>query len=142
MSKIYHVELKEPKDGKQHFYFGSRAAIYQELSRQEIGIALKSLTNNHKFADGDYTNKKCTIRLGYITRKKGNRGKKQINMGKKQITSERIDGPTPSGGDYSEIYYQDAAGNPIDKEKAVTAIIRECSVDGELINETFASLDS
>ena len=51
------------------------------------------------------------------------------------MTHERIDEKTPSGGDYSEIYYFDDAGNPTDSEKATNCIIRECLEDGTLINE-------
>lgn len=38
-----------------------------------------------------------------------------------QPTHERIDGPTPNGGDYAEIFYQDADGQPCPKDKAVKA---------------------
>lgn len=48
---------------------------------------------------------------------------------------EKIEEKTPSGGDYSEIYYMDKDGNPTDKEDAVTCIIRECKSDGTLLNE-------
>lgn len=48
---------------------------------------------------------------------------------------ERIDGPTPSGGDYSEIFYFDNAGKPVDAEKATRCYIRECKKDGTLVNE-------
>lgn len=48
---------------------------------------------------------------------------------------EKIEERTPSGGDYSEIYYMDKDGNFADKEDAVTCIIRECKSDGTLLNE-------
>lgn len=51
------------------------------------------------------------------------------------MTYERVDERTPMGGDYSEIYYFDDAGNPVDSEKATNCIIRECLKDGTLINE-------
>jgi hypothetical protein len=51
------------------------------------------------------------------------------------MTYERIDERTPSGGDYSEIYYLDNNGNQIDSEKATNCIIRECLKDGTLLNE-------
>lgn len=75
MSKAYHVELKEPIDGQKHFYFGSQTAIFDILSSDQVGISLNSLLNNHKFVNGDYHNKKCTIRLGKLIRTKTNRGK-------------------------------------------------------------------
>lgn len=49
---------------------------------------------------------------------------------------ERVDDPTPSGGDYSEIFYFDKAGNAVDADHAVSCIIRECKKDGALIQET------
>lgn len=53
--------------------------------------------------------------------------------------SERIDGPTPSGGAYAEIYYFDADGNPADADKAVRCVIRECDAGGNLIHETWGT---
>lgn len=44
-------------------------------------------------------------------------------------------GPTPSGGDYSEIFYFDEAGNSVDESQAVRCIIRECKNNGTVINE-------
>lgn len=55
---------------------------------------------------------------------------------------QRIDGPTPGGGDYSEIYYFDNDNNIVDKDKATKCVIRECLVDGTLISETFGIFDS
>lgn len=33
--KVIHVELREPYNGKRHFYFGSIAAIFDELSEDQ-----------------------------------------------------------------------------------------------------------
>ena len=49
----------------------------------------------------------------------------------------RVDGPTPNGGDYSEIFFFDADGNEVGEEQAVRCIIRECRANGELIQETY-----
>lgn len=49
----------------------------------------------------------------------------------------RTDGPTPSGGDYSEIYYFDDDGNEVDETVATNCTIRECLRDGTLLNEIF-----
>ena len=51
----------------------------------------------------------------------------------------RIDGITPNGGAYSEIYFFDADGNFVDESKAVRSVIRECTADGDLIQETWCS---
>ena len=50
---------------------------------------------------------------------------------------EKIKGKTPNGGDYSELYYMDKDGKPVDKKNAVTGILRECKKDGTLVSETF-----
>lgn len=42
-----------------------------------------------------------------------------------------------AGGDYSEIFYFDDNGNPIEAERATKFVIRECDSDGNLIKETY-----
>lgn len=54
-------------------------------------------------------------------------------------TYERINEKTPSGGAYSEIYYFDAEGRPVDESKAVRCVIRECAANGDLINEIWGT---
>lgn len=49
----------------------------------------------------------------------------------------RIDKKTPSGGDYSIMYYLDDDGNEVPKEKATNAIINEYKKNGDLINSTY-----
>lgn len=66
--KIVHVKLKEPKDGRKDYYFGSLLAIYDNLSRDDVGIAYKSLTNALRGKEY-YENKKCIIRVGKLERK-------------------------------------------------------------------------
>ena len=51
------------------------------------------------------------------------------------IISERHEGPTPNGGDYSEIFYFDDDDNPVDKTQATRCVIRECLNDGTLVGE-------
>ena len=41
----------------------------------------------------------------------------------------------------TEIYYMDDAGNPVDKDRATRAIIRELDENGELLNEMFGSVN-
>lgn len=50
---------------------------------------------------------------------------------------ERINEKTPCGGDYSEIFYFDDNGNPVEAERATKFVIRECDSDGNLIKETY-----
>lgn len=54
---------------------------------------------------------------------------------------ERVEGKTPNGGDYSEIYYQDENGNPVDEAEAKKFILRECKFDGTLVHEIFGRCD-
>lgn len=50
-------------------------------------------------------------------------------------------GKTPNGGDYSEIYFFDDKGNPIDQKNASRCVIRECKENGELLKETLATCE-
>lgn len=54
-------------------------------------------------------------------------------------TPIRVNGPTPSGGDYSEALYFDNNNNLVTPEKAVRIVINEYMNDGTLINTTYAS---
>lgn len=73
-TKIYHVELKKPIviDGepRKDFYFGSKAAIYGTLSPEQIGITYNYLRSNVHLEKQEYSNSKCTIRKGLLSRKK------------------------------------------------------------------------
>jgi len=53
----------------------------------------------------------------------------------------RRDGPTPRGGDYSEMFYFDDDENSVDKTVATKVIARECKNDGTLIKEIFANIN-
>lgn len=55
---------------------------------------------------------------------------------------ERVEGKTPNGGDYSEIYYQDEKGNPVDETEAKKFVLRECKSDGTLVHEIFGRCDN
>ena len=52
------------------------------------------------------------------------------------MIKERKNGKTPNGGDYSEIYYLNDKGDPVERDKATRGIIRECKEDGTLVSET------
>lgn len=56
-------------------------------------------------------------------------------------TKERIDGKTPNGGDYSEIYYLDKNKKPCDKGSATRVFIRECTAEGKLVQETYGIIN-
>ncbi|MGV8135902.1 MAG: hypothetical protein AB2L20_11865 [Mangrovibacterium sp.] len=72
--KIVHVQLREPFQGKAHYYFGSVAAIYTYLPAEVIGIQKESLYNEPLMDGIKYSNKKCTIRLDALKRKPTKRG--------------------------------------------------------------------
>ena len=52
-------------------------------------------------------------------------------------TYSKVEGRTPNGGAYSEIFYFDKDGNAVDETRAVRFVIRECTENGELIAETW-----
>ena len=54
---------------------------------------------------------------------------------------ERVEGKTPNGGDYSEIFYQNDDGEPVDESVATKFVLRECKTDGTLVHETFGFMD-
>lgn len=64
--KIIHVEFREPKDGQRHYYFGSKTAIYQRFSAEDVGITYYSLKNYCITKEQPYINKKCVIRVGEL----------------------------------------------------------------------------
>lgn len=75
--KVIHVELKEPFNGKRHYYYGSKAAIYDDLSEDIIGIKKESLWNVY-LDKVECQNKFCTIRMGTLRRRQTNRGKRKV----------------------------------------------------------------
>jgi len=76
MSKIFHVELKNQPRESRHHYFGSKTAIYDSFSWDDIGISKADLWNTDlsKFPYL-YENEKCIIRQGALQRTKNNREK-------------------------------------------------------------------
>ena len=70
--KVYHIELKDDSKPK-HFYFGSKAAIYDWLTPADIGVSYSRLRAIN--LKEPYENCKCIIRLGELHRVSTNRGK-------------------------------------------------------------------
>ena len=63
-NKIVHVELKATQT---HYYFSSLKAIFNTLSRDEVGCSYKYLTTLKLYEDGKcYENKQCIIRIGTL----------------------------------------------------------------------------
>ena len=54
--------------------------------------------------------------------------------------SIRTEGPTPSGGAYSEIIFFNDSGDVVDESVATRCVIRECAADGSLIAETWGEV--
>ena len=55
------------------------------------------------------------------------------------INPERVDQPTPAGGDYSELYKLDRAGNLAKRDEDVVEYrILEKKADGTLLKTTYA----
>ena len=76
--KVIHVELKEAPYGyRKHYYFGSIAAIYETLSKDQTGISKETLWGALK--SGEYRGKKAIIRQGIVISKQTERGiKKEV----------------------------------------------------------------
>ncbi len=70
-TKVVHLHLNEPYNGKTDFYFGSLKAIFDTIPREAIHISYKYLTNAIRDKDL-FQNKRCTIRIGELIRKKNN----------------------------------------------------------------------
>lgn len=68
---VIHVEFREPIDGKIHYYFGSKAAIYQRFTSEQIGITYHSLRDVGSIKDKPYINKRCTIWQGELIASQG-----------------------------------------------------------------------
>lgn len=72
---LFHVEFKS---GANH-YFGSIAAIFEEFTRQTLGVSRQRLYQVDIEEDKPYKNKICTIRKGTVRRKPGNRNRPSKN---------------------------------------------------------------
>jgi len=64
--KILHVELRNSIDGERHYYFGSKAAIFQRFTSEQVGITYYSLKNICITKDKPYVNRQCIIRQGEL----------------------------------------------------------------------------
>lgn len=64
--KILHVELRNSIDGERHYYFGSKAAIFQRFTSEQVGITYYSLKNICITKDKPYVNCQCIIRQGEL----------------------------------------------------------------------------
>lgn len=69
---VYHVELKEPREGeRKHIYFGSLAAVFDTYSRDRLGVSYRGINNNYNLRkEVVYENKHCIIRSGILQTKK------------------------------------------------------------------------
>ena len=54
---------------------------------------------------------------------------------------QRIQGKTPAGGDYSEVWYMNNNGDIVEKDFATQCMIRECLNDGTLISSTRVKIE-
>ena len=54
---------------------------------------------------------------------------------------QRIDKPTPSGGDYSYAVFLNDDWEVIDKEEATMMIVTECKNDGRVVCETILNIN-
>lgn len=53
----------------------------------------------------------------------------------------KVEGKTPSGGDYIEAFPKDDDGNPVSIENATNVVIHECRSNGEILSSKCISMD-
>lgn len=73
--KIIHLHLNG-----QDYYFGSMAAIYSTLTKEEIGVSYGSLRNYGLSPERPYINEKVVIKEGMLITAKGDRGKSKSSV--------------------------------------------------------------
>ena len=78
--KVIHVELKEPYEGNQHYYFGSKKAIYETLPREVVGISYQSFRAHGDIKKHPYEGRKSTIRQGILRTLNGNDNEDEENQ--------------------------------------------------------------
>ncbi len=71
-NNVIHVELDEPYQGKKNWYFGSVAAIYQELPKEVVGAGKEWLWQCLSGKD-EHRTRKATIRRSKVITKQQKR---------------------------------------------------------------------
>ncbi len=72
-NNVIHVELAEPYKGEANWYFGSVAAIYQEIPKELIGVSEEHVRRKLRQTDLYITKKGTMIRKSkVITKEQGN----------------------------------------------------------------------
>ena len=71
-NNVIHVELNEPYQGKKNWYFGSIAAIYQELPKDVVGAGKEWLWQCLSGKD-EYRTRKATLRRSKVITKQQKR---------------------------------------------------------------------
>lgn len=71
-NKVVHVFIKDSNVKPQNRYYGSLAAIYEDLTPEQVGIKLTSLMSTLPKREV-YENKLCRISVGTLQRKRTNR---------------------------------------------------------------------
>lgn len=73
LNTIIHVEFHSGPFKGKHKYFGSIAAIFDNIERKHIGTSIQMLYRFNIEPNKPYTNKVCIIRKGTMHRKSGKR---------------------------------------------------------------------
>ena len=61
MIKVFHVQV-----GEEHYYFGSKKAIFHFLGKDVLGIGYGAFRNVKNLKEVPYRNKRCIIREGVL----------------------------------------------------------------------------
>lgn len=80
-NKVVHVFIKDCNVQPQDRYYGSLAAIYEDLTPEQIGIKLTSLMTALPKRE-IYENKLCRISVGTLQRKRTNRRPPSVSKDK------------------------------------------------------------
>ena len=70
---IVHVHLECPYKGKTDFYFGSVAAIYEELPKEVVGAGKEWLWAALKGNNNEYKTRKAIIKRSKVVNKHQNK---------------------------------------------------------------------
>lgn len=67
---LVHIEFKEPINGITHDYFGCIKAIYDTYTREQVGVAYRTLIERYNIVITPFEGEKCKIYYGSIKTKR------------------------------------------------------------------------
>ena len=83
MIKVFHVQI-----GEEHYYFGSKKAIFDNLDKSLLGIGYTSFRNIKNLDKVPYHNKKCIIREGVLVQAVSSRNRSEDSTEADPVSGE------------------------------------------------------